>query len=610
MIAAFSFYQTWQAWHWPLLIAVAVVLLVEMPLLAVVVEIVFMRRLHGASTVRTLMVTLGLLLILFAAATAIWNPTELRVVPSFFAITDQVGIFGVNVSYQELLTVCVAAVLAVGLWAFFRVFRIGISMRAVVDDPELVSLAGAKPYRISQMGWALGFFMAGVAGVLLSATVSTTGLNISTLTLLVVNGYAAAVVGRLRSLPLTFAGAMALGLVVQYSQGYLPGHIPTSLEPVIQEVIPVIFLFVALLVVPAARLAASGRLPSFAAPKVSNLPMSVIGAGVVVVLSLILAGTMSGINLNTMSLGLALGIVGLSMVLLTGYAGQVSLCQLTIMGIGAFTMGKIAGGGSWLGLLAGVGASAAVGALLALPALRLRGLYLALATLAFAEAAYYAFFQNPSLFGNFGGNVSVGRLGFFGMKSVGDRFELVEIAVAFGLCAILVLAIRRSPSGRRLVALNDSPAAFATLGMDAKRSKIAVFAVSAGLAGLGGCLYAGQQGSISAQDVQFISSLTLLLLVTIAGIRTISGALIGGLAAAWLPAAQVHLPRAFAGLAGLVAGIGIVLLGRSPDGVIGMALPWLRRHVPLGPPSRGVAGVQRGSPPDVGFDEERVGVAG
>jgi branched-chain amino acid transport system permease protein len=610
MIAAFSFYQCWQAWHWPLVLAVVAVLLVEMPLMAVVVEIVFMRRLHGASTVRTLMVTLGLLLILTAIAEAVWNPIVQRIVPSFFAITDQVGIFGVNVSYQEVLTVCVAVVLAVGLWAFFRVFRIGVSMRAVVDDPDLVALAGAKPYRISQMGWALGFFMAGVAGVLLSATVTTTGLDVSTLTLLVVNGYAAAVVGRLRSLPLTYVGALALGLTVQYCNGYLPGHIPTSLEPVIQEIIPVAFLFVVLLVVPAARLAAAGRLPSFAPPRVANLRSSVLGAGVVVVLALIAASLMSGINLATTSLGLALGIVGLSMVLLTGYAGQVSLCQLTIMGVGAFTMGKVAGGSSWLGLLAAIAVSAALGALLALPAMRLRGLYLALATLAFAEAAYYAFFQNPSVFGNFGGNVFVGRLGFFGMKTVGDRVELVEIAVAFGLCAIVVLAIRRSPSGRRLVAMSDSPAAYATLGMDANWSKVAVFAVSAGMAGLGGCLYAGAQGGISANDVQFLGSLTLLLLVTIVGIRTVTGALIGGLAASWLPEAQVHLPRAFAGLAGLVAGIGIVLLGRSPDGVMGLAVPWLRRHLPV-PRAPGVAGARRGTQggPDVGI-EERVGVAG
>lgn len=579
MIAAYTFYELWQVWNWPLVLALAVVLLVEMPVMAVVVEFVFMRRLHGASTERTLMVTLGLLLILLGVATALWNPANgaIRTVPFFFAITDQVRILGVNVTYQQLLTVVAAVVVVVALQWFFRAFRIGVAMRAVVDDPDLVAMAGARPYRISQMGWALGFFMAGLAGVLLAPSLSTSGLDITTLTLLVVNGYAAAVVGRLRNLPMTLAGALILGLATAYASGYLPGHIPQSLDPVIPEILPAVYLVLALLALPSARLAAAGRIPSFAPPRVSSLPMSVVGAALVVVAAMAVAPLMSGLTLDTTSLGLALGLVALSLVLLTGYAGQVSLCQLTIMGIGAFTMGKIAGGSSWLGFLAAIGVSAAVGALLALPAMRLRGLYLALATLAFAEAAYYAFFENSSIFG-FGGSIYVGRLGFFGQHYVGDRLFFVELAMAFGLASVLVLAIRRSIFGRRLVALNDSHAAYATLGLNANWTKVAVFAVSAALAGVGGCLYAGQQGGISGNDVQFFSSATLLLLVVIVGIRTVSGALAGGLAAAWLPVAQVHLPTAFAGLTGLVAGVGIVLIGRSQDGVLGLALPWVRQR--------------------------------
>ncbi len=603
MIGAFTFYEFWVVWQWPLLAAMAVVLLVEMPLMAVLVERVLMRRLHGASVERTLMVTLGLLLILLSVATALWNPLDERIVPSFFPITDEVRVFSVNVSYQQVLTIAVAVVVAVGLRWLLRTFRLGVAMRAVVDDPELVAMAGARPYRISQAGWALGFFLAGLAGIMLAPQVSNTGLQIDTLTLLVVNGYAAAVVGRLRSLPMTFLGALLLGLSVSYATGYLPNYLPNSLislDAVIPEVIPVVFLFIVLLVLPATRLAAAGRLSAVVPPRVASLPRSGVGAAAVAAAALLVGAVASGLALGATTQGLALGIVGLSLVLLTGYAGQVSLCQLTFMGVGAFTMGKIAGGGSWLGLLAGMAVCAALGALLALPALRLRGLYLALATLAFAEAAYYAFFQNASLFG-YGGSIPVDRLGFFGQHTVGDRLDLVEIAVAFGLCAMVVLAIRRSTFGRRLVALNDSPAAFATLGLSASWSKLVVFSVSAAMAGLGGCLYAGQQGGISANDVQFFSSATLLLLVTVVGIRTVTGALVGGLAAAWLPEAQPHLPHALAGLTGLVAGFGIFLLGRSPDGVMGMAAPWARRLWSGWRPAGD-------APPGVG--QEAIGVAG
>jgi branched-chain amino acid transport system permease protein len=609
MFAAFSFWQLWQGWHWPLAVSLLVVLLIEMPVMAVGVEVGFMRRLHGASTVRMLMITLGLLLILVGVATALWKPTEQRVVPAFFSITQNVSVFGVNVNYQQLLTVAVAVAMAVGLWVFFRFARIGIAMRAVVDDPDLVALAGAKPYRVSQMGWALGFCLAGVAGVLLAAQVSSTGLDINTLTLLVVNAYAAAVVGRLRSLPLTFLGAMLLGLSVAYASGYLPQYLPQSwsnLETVLPEIIPVVFLFVAILVLPSARLRAVGRLPSFTPPRVATLRQSVVGAVAVVAGALVVSQLMSGFILETVSVGLALGIVALSLVLLTGYAGQVSLCQLTFTGIGAFTMGKIAGGGSWWGLLAAVAVSSAVGALLALIAMRVQGLYLALGTLAFAEAMYFGFFTNPSFVsGGQGATIPVGRLGFFGVHGVGDRAEMVVIAAGFALCSILVLAIRRSRGGRRLVALSDSEAAYATLGLSANWTKVVVFAVSAGLAGLGGCLYAGAQPTgIDVNDVQFFGSLILLLLVTIFGIRTMTGALLGGLAAALLPYAQNHLPQVFAGLAGLVAGVGIVLIGRAPDGVVGMVVPMLRRAT-----SRtGSPGVRPS--PSAGPEPEPVGVAG
>ncbi len=608
MVAAFTYYELWQVWNWPVLLALVVVLFVEAPLLAVVVEVLLMRRLHGASTTRALMVTLGLLLLLIGVATALWDPETLRQVPPFFPL-HFVRILGVNVSYQQVITFFVAIAIAVVLRWFFRTFRLGVAMRAVVDDPELLSLAGAKPYRVSQAGWALGFALAALAGVLIAPTVSTSGLDITTLTLLVVNGYAAAVVGRLRSLPWTFAGALLLGLSTAYAQGYLPNYLPASLanlDTLIPEIIPVVFLFIVLLVLPATRLAPAGRLPTVAPPRVSGLTGSVGGGLVVVALAAVCAPLLSGVALSTVTLGVTLGIVGLSLVLLTGYAGQISLCQLTFLGVGAYTMGKVAGGGSWWGLLAAVAVCAGLGALVALPALRLRDLYLALATLAFAEAATYAFFNNSNYFPN-GGEVTVNRLALPGLKTMGDRGWFVLVAVFFAVCAVVVLAIRRSAFGRRLVALSDSPAAFATLGMNPATAKVIVFAVSAGMAGLAGVLYGGTQNGISSTDVEFLLSLTLLLFVTIWGLRTVTGALLGGLTASILPVAETHLPRALSGLTFLAAGLGIFLIGRTPDGIVGAVLPWARRHLPLG---SGAGADTPAGGPEVELAERGAGVAG
>ena len=582
MVAAFSYWELTQSYHWPVVLALVVVLLVEAPLLGALVEFIFMRRIYGASADRSLMVTLGVLLIMVGVATAVWGQQTLRIVPPFFE-GHEVTIFGVVVTYQQLLIVIVAVVIALGLRLYFMNFRSGVAMRAVVDDPELLALAGVAPYRVSRRGWMLGFMLAGLAGVLLAPTVGSTGLNIDTLTLLVVNGYAAAVVGRLRSLPWTFGGGIALGLADAYATGYLPGHIPAALVEQIATIIPAVFLFVALLVVPSARLRAIGRIPVHLPPKVANARQSLVGSGLLVVAVAVISVVAAGSTLATISQGIALGIVALSLVLLTGYGGQVSLCQYTFLGVGAFTMGKVAGGGgSWLGLLAAVGICAALGMLVALPALRLRGLYLALATLAFGEAMYYGFFSNSSIFPGYGGSITVGRLALPGTQGIGARTEMIEIAVFFGACAIGVLALRRSAFGRRLVAMNDSPAAFATLGIDATVTKMIAFGVSAGMAGLGGVLYAGVQGSISANDVELFASLILLLFVSIWGIRTTAGALLAGLTATILPSLSTHLPPAWAQLSGLVAGLGIVLLGRSPEGVLGV--PWLRARVrlPLG----------------------------
>ncbi len=586
MVAAFSYWELWQNEHWPFLLAIVFIVFVEAPLLALVVEFVLFRRIHGATVERSLMVSLGLLVILLGVATIFWSsPDIIRAVPPYFTQSNgtvlSVHLFGPNgvtLQYQQIMIVIVTAVVGVALGLFLRRARLGVAMRAVVDDPELVALAGAKPYRLSQMGWVLGFMLAALAGVLIAPLVGQTGLTSVQLTLLALNGFAAAVVGRLRSLPMTFVGALILGLVTYYAQGYLPGHINAGLAAVLVEVIPVVFLFVALLVIPAARLAPAGRLALRAVPRVASARQSMAGAALLLAVMVVLAAIVGATALSTLSQGLALGIVGLSLVLLVGFAGQVSLCQLTFMGIGAFTMGKTLGGDSWWGLLLAVAVSGAVGALVALPTLRLRGLYLALATFAFGAVMYSAFFDNSSVISD-GTSIGVGRLRLPFMSSVSNQAELVEVAVAAALCALLVGLIRRSAFGRRLVAMSDSPAAFAMVGLNAVRTKVIVFSLSAAMAGLGGVFYAGQQGGIGATDVQYIGSLTLLLFVAIWGIRTITGALLGGMTAAALPVLQTHLPTSLADLIGLTAGIGIVLLARHPEGVLGMT--WLTNRVRL-----------------------------
>jgi branched-chain amino acid transport system permease protein len=581
MVAAFCYWELVSAHNVPVLLALLIILVVGASISGALVERVLMRRLHGASSERPVMVTLGLMVILTGVATLVWSPTTERQVNNM--VSGQFRLAGINIQYQEVLIIGVALAVAVLLRALFYSTRTGYALRAVVDDPELLAMSGVSPNRMSQYGWILGFMMAALAGVLLAPT-QTTGISIEAMTLLVVNGYAAAIVGRLKNIPVTFAAAIVIGLAENYVINYILPHVPQNLVPDITYALPMVFLFIALVTLPSVRLRAVGRLTTMRAPRVAGGRESLVaGAGffvVAVVVAIVFNGTeVKGTTLLDLGgLVMALGIAGLSLVLLTGYSGQVSLCQFSFMGIGAFIMGKIAGGGSVLGLLAATGICAALGALIALPTIRLRDLYLALATFAFADAVATGFFPDSHIYG--GGGVSIGRIDILGINFAGDIAEFLLVSGFFVLAAWLVLAIRRSLFGRRLVALNDSPAAYATVGLNIGFTKVAVFAIAAAMAGLAGALYGTVQGVVGTTDFDVFPGIIFVLFVTIWSIRTVSGAFLAAVT-------YVVLNQLWPNGVGLFAGVGIILIGRAAGGLLGLEflqfrLPWVRR--PAGAP--------------------------
>ncbi len=576
MVAAYCYWELVAVHHLPVLVALVIILVFGATVSGALVERVLMRRLHGASAERPVMVTLGLMVILTGAATLIWNPTTERAVNNM--VGGQFRLVGINIQYQEVLIIAVAAAVAVALRALFYSTRTGYALRAVVDDPELLAMSGASPNRMSQYGWILGFMMAALAGVLLAPT-QTAGINIEAMTLLVVNGYAAAIVGRLRNIPVTFAAAIGIGLIENYVNSYIVPHLAQNLQSDIPYVLPMVLLFVALVTLPSVRLRAVGRLTTMKAPRVAGAAESLV-AGVaflvVVAVAALVFATTEFRGTSVLDLGglvMCLGIVGLSLVLVTGYSGQVSLCQFSFMGIGAFVMGKVAGGGSVLGLLAATGICAGIGALISLPTVRLRDLYLALATFAFADAVAQGFFNDGNIYGT--GGVNVGRIVLPSLSFGGDRAEFVMVSVFFVLSAWLVLAIRRSLFGRRLVALNDSPAAYATVGLNIGVTKVAVFAIGAGMAGLAGALYGTVQAVVGTTDFDIFPGIIFVLFVTIWSIRTVSGAFLAAVT-------YVVLNQLWPNGVGLFAGVGIILIGRAAGGILGIEalqfpLPWVRR---------------------------------
>ena len=555
MVLAYLFWQLWQGWHLPVLAALALVLLVAAPLLGAVVERAVMRPLYGATANVRLAVTLGLLLVLVALGSTLWPPTNVYNVPEFLN-GHNLSVGGVNLSAEQLVTLAVAALSAIGLRLFFTRSLAGVSMRAVVDDPDLARLACTSAGRVSSYAWMIGVFFAAVAGILLAPTT----MNQLQLTELVIYGYAAAVVGRLRSIPLTFVGAMVLGVADSMAVGY----VPTSVLSDVTAALPMALLLVVLLVLPEVRLRA-GRQAQAQPAKAAGAASTAGGAALLVAVTAVLAAVLHGDNLFTLGDVLVLSLAALSLVPLSGFGGQVSLCQFTFVGLGALAMHWVDGGRSVLGLLAAVGLCAAVGVVVAIPVLRLRGLYLALATLAFAVLMDNVFFVSSSVMGT-GGTVAVGRPQLFFVHFATNGPFDVLLAVVLGACLIGVGVLRRGRLGRRLVAMSESPAAYATLGLSLRVTKLVVFALSAGLAGLAGALYGGLSTAVGAAQFQFLDSIVLFAAVTLAGMNYLSAAIAAGIFLGLGPVVGAHVPQ-LTGFTELLVGVGIVSIGRNPAGV-------------------------------------------
>lgn len=570
MFLAYVYWQLWQGWHVPVLLSLVLVLFVCAPILGILVERAVMRPLYGARVTTTLVVSLGLLLLLVGVALSVWPATAAYEVPEFFS-GDGVTVAGINVSYEQIITFGVALFVAGVLRLLYSRTRVGVTMRAVVDDPELAELTGAPSGRIAAYAWMMGVMLAALAGILLAPTT----MDVVQLTELVIYGYAAAVVGRLRNLPLTFLGAMVLGIGNSLAVGYVPAR---ALSTVVQ-ILPMALLIVVLLALPQARLDI-GRVARVRPPRAPSLTQTLGGGGLVVVLAIAASFVFSGANLITVGDMLAFGLLALSLVPLAGYAGQVSLCQSTFAGGGAIVMHFVYGGSSLVGVLAAVGACAVGGGLVALPALRLRGLYLALATLAFAVLMDSTFFVSAKIMGS-GNSVPVGRPDLFGYRFASNRAFVIAMAVVLAACLIGVGAVRRGSFGRRLVALNDSPAGAGTIGIEPIGPRLAVFSLAAAIAGLSGVLYGGLATAVTGSQFNFLQSVTVFVALTLSGASLLTGAVVAGFGLGIAPVIGSHIPQ-LSDFSYLGFGLGIVGIGRNPNalGAIYEAADRLRRRVP------------------------------
>jgi len=554
----------------PAIVGILLTVLVAAPVMGILIERLIMRFLTDSPIVAQLVVTIGLMLGLMGLASSVWNPNTPHTIPTFF------GDSGVNLGstflpYYRIVTI--ATGIAIGLLLRFLLYhtRLGITMRAVVDNRDLTVLNGARPASATMTAWALGSSMAALAGIFLSEELST--LDASTLTLFIVDAFAAAIIARLRSLPMAYVGGLVIGLSLSFQENFLSWTGRWTSAP---QAIPAVVLFIAVLFVRDARVQGRSK-PRQTSERIPSIRNALLGFLALIVIAAVCAATLSRPNVREVTLVLLTAFVMLSLVPLTGWANQISLAQITLVGVGAFALVEWGFNGNVLSLLIAAAIAVPAGIVMAGPALRLQGIYLALATMAFARMAEFLFFDQPNVFGN--GNRQIAPLSVFGLqvenpfRFIGISFAqdagyLIFVAILFAVVGMIVVVLQRRTFGRRLVAMRDSPDAASMLGMSLTLTKLSVFMFSAAIAGLSGGLFAIYYSSVGTSDFQLTVGLPYLLLLVVGGLSTVGGTVIGALALVqfgWFN--QAFPDNTFlTWFNNLGPGLAGVAIGRNPEG--------------------------------------------
>jgi ABC-type branched-subunit amino acid transport system ATPase component/branched-subunit amino acid ABC-type transport system permease component len=466
---------------WPVAGLVAVVLLGF--ILGIGFEILARELARQALAIR-IVATIGLVLLIQGIFEVFYGNDSLTF-PTFLPSTSY-EIFGAYVTLNQIIITAIGLVATLALYVFFRTARLGIAMRAVVDDPNLLDIAGTKPRTVRRWAWIIGSAFALMSGILLAQDVT---LDPVVLTGLVAQAFAAAAIGAFSSLPLTYAGGLAIGVAASVLTKYVPTNgilagLPANL--------PFLVLFAILLVMPRRRLAT--RVQSIPLPSPRwRAPLRVqLLFGAMVLAGLLLVPQFAGVNIGQWTAVSATTVLFLSLGLLVKTSGQVSLATAGFAAIGAAAFSKltVTAGVPWLLALLVAGLIAVpVGAVIATPAIRLSGLYLALATFGFGTLLADMFYNTSWMFGASGQGATMPApyLSWLAVGSdTGYYYVALSIAVALTVAVLLILNGRL---GRLLRALGDSPRALSMGGTSVITTQILVFCVIAFLAAIAGALF-------------------------------------------------------------------------------------------------------------------------
>jgi ABC-type branched-subunit amino acid transport system ATPase component/ABC-type branched-subunit amino acid transport system permease subunit len=525
------------------------------------------RALRRSPALGKVVASVGLMLLLQSVAVIEFGSSSVFVGP--ILPNDPVDFLGSTVAADRVLLAGLSLLLATVLVLLYRFTTFGRVTRAAAETEQGARLLGFSVDRIGALNWVLATVLAGVAGVLI---LPITSLNPGLYTLFIVPALAAALIGRFRNFGVTAIAGLAVGMLqsmvsqFQTDLGWLP-------DQGVQEAIPLVVILVTIVALgrrlPTRNEGDEGLPPRVGLPR---RPWVTACAGVAASIA-ILPMLSSTYRLAFITSGLAAFLL-LSLVVLTGYAGQISLAQAAFAAMGGVFVSKLAVdlsiGFPWSWIL-GALAAVPIGLIIGLPALRIRGTNLAIVTLAAAVTLDALVLRVPEFSGGTAGS-EVPPPELFGISLDIERAQRsVFPSEVFGVFVVIVLALlcvaianlRGSAAGRRLLALRTNERAAVSLGINVAGGKLYAFALSAFIAGLAGGLLGYRFGVISAEAFGPFVSVNLIAIAFIGGIGRISGAIVAGLLVAVGGVGNVllgDLIADFRAYTNLVAGVGLLLV--------------------------------------------------
>jgi branched-chain amino acid transport system permease protein len=546
--SAFVFTYLTQLHNWSGFEAFLVSVVLMGPVVGYAFDRLLFRNIANSNSVAKMVCSLALLVGIPSLLPVIFGPQNLdataTILPFFNPNVVYFNLWGTPINGIYLSTISVTVVVLVLLTILLRYTSLGLQMRAAVESRRLVQLDGVNANGVVAVAWIVSSFMAGLAGVLLAPVFGA--FNQDDYITLTVTAIAAAAWALLRSIPIAAGVGLLIGVATTVLQGYIP---PNSFwNAAVVPALPFVIIIAALLLLPGMRsldasrdplatidpppppIAASARAPTM--DRIIRVLWWVLFAAFCVSMLTWIPGTFPAWT-TVFNNGITLSIVLLSITLITGMAGQLSLCQATLAGVGAFTAAQLAnhlGLNLLVGGLVGAALAAVVAVILALLSLRLRGLGLALMTLAAALAFDATIFNVTSVTGGEQG-VSIqakwlGTTAFFNFD--GRAMFLLSLGVLV-VAVFVVLLVRKGTVGRNLAAMRGSETATAGLGVNPSWQRIVVFALSGAIAGIGGLLHSMEQQVVNPTDWNTEFSLVLVVLVVTTSVTTVEGAVQAGI---------------------------------------------------------------------------------